>query len=42
VDADGEVIRTAAIHIADYIAEKGIIQVEALINDADYWERRGP
>ena len=42
VDAQGEVISTAAIHIADYIEEKGIIQVEALINDAEYWERRGP
>jgi hypothetical protein len=36
------VIRTAAIHIADYIEEKGIIQMEALISDAEYWERRGP
>jgi hypothetical protein len=41
VDSSGEVIETAAIHIADYIEEQGIIQVEALIKDAAYWERRG-
>ena len=41
VDSRGEVIETAAIHIADYIQEKGIIQVEALIKDAAYWDARG-
>lgn len=40
VDAQGEVIETAAIHISDYIEEQGIIQVEALIKDAAYWARR--
>ncbi|MDQ2664501.1 MAG: hypothetical protein M3Z05_00655 [Gemmatimonadota bacterium] len=40
VDAQGAVIRTSAIHIADYLEEKGIIEVEALISDAGYWENR--
>ncbi|CAN5370178.1 hypothetical protein BH09GEM1_BH09GEM1_30110 [soil metagenome] len=40
VDPSGEVIETAAIHIADYLEERGIIQVEALIKDAAYWENR--
>ena len=39
---DGDVRVFDSTIIADYIEEKGIIQVEALINDADYWERRGP
>ena len=40
VDANGELIPVSAIHIADYLEEKGIIQLEVLIKDADYWERR--
>ncbi|MEO7457532.1 MAG: hypothetical protein ABIY52_14815 [Gemmatimonadaceae bacterium] len=40
VDADGTVIRTSAIHIADY-SDKGSLQLEVLISDDAYWEVRG-
>jgi len=40
VDAAGEMIETSAIHIADYIEEQGIIQLEALIKDEAYWASR--
>lgn len=41
-EADGTVVRTAAIHIADYSREHGSAarQLEVLISDDDYWVRR--
>lgn len=40
-DAEGQVVRTSAIHIEDYGVLRGGIEVEVLIADADYWKRRG-
>lgn len=42
VDAEGTVIATSAIHIADYSAdgEKGPMELNVLISDAEYWARR--
>jgi hypothetical protein len=40
-DENGRVIRTSAIHIADYSAKRGgTIQIDVLISDRDYWRRR--
>jgi len=41
-DAEGRVIRTSAIHIADYTVEAGpdAIALDVLIPDDDYWSRR--
>lgn len=40
-DDSGRLIRTSAIHIADYSARKGgSIDVEVLISDSGYWRRR--
>jgi hypothetical protein len=40
VDASGRIIKTSAIHIADYPPEKGGQELEVLISDADYWSTR--
>lgn len=40
VDAAGTLIETATIHIADYMEETGVIQVDVLIKDAGYWKKR--
>jgi hypothetical protein len=44
VDASGRVIPTSAIHIADYSgdAADGDCELDVLIADADYWQRRSP
>lgn len=45
VDAEGRPIRTSAIHIADYTVEEGsgALELDVLIADDEYWERRvGP
>ena len=40
-DDQGREIRTSAIHIADYShLNRGTMEVEAMISDAEYWERR--
>lgn len=40
-DDSGRVVRTSAIHIADYSAKRGGgIEVEVLISDREYWSRR--
>jgi hypothetical protein len=41
-DPDGRLIRTSAIHIADYTVEEGsaAIEVDVLISEARYWEQR--
>jgi len=41
-DADGRVVRTSAVHIADYTVEEGAqaLEIEVLIKDDEYWERR--
>jgi hypothetical protein len=41
-DATGARIRTSAIHIADYTIEDGpsAIELDVLISDDDYWDRR--
>jgi hypothetical protein len=40
-DDEGVTVKTSAIHIADYShIGRGTIVLEALISDADYWERR--
>lgn len=41
-DAQGRVISTSAIHIADYSVEEGAsaIELDVLIRDDGYWERR--
>ena len=40
-DHQGRVIRTSAIHIADYShLDRGGMQLEALITDAEYWKNR--
>lgn len=41
VDAQGKVIATTAIHIADYREEKGELELEVLISDEEYWQSRG-
>src|SRR3954471_18964736 len=40
VDAEGRVLATSALHIADYPPEKGGMELEALIRDKGYWESR--
>ena len=41
-DAHGERIATTTIHIVDYRAELGddALELDVLIKDSDYWERR--
>jgi hypothetical protein len=41
-DADGRVIHTSAIHIADYTVEAGstALELDVLISDEAYWRRR--
>lgn len=39
-DDTGRVVRTSAIHIEDYSASRGGIEVEVLISDQEYWKRR--
>ena len=41
-DPDGRLIRTSAIHIADYTVEEGsaAIEVDVLISEKRYWEQR--
>ncbi len=41
-DAAGRAIKTSAIHIADYSIEEGetAIQLDVLISDEQYWQRR--
>ena len=43
VDENGKRIKTAAIHIADYEAERGegAISLDVLISDDEYWRARG-
>ena len=41
VDANGTMIETTAIHIADYLEEKGKLDLEVLISDERYWKSRG-
>jgi hypothetical protein len=42
VDAAGNVIPTSAIHIADYTSaeDRGDCELDVLIADVEYWERR--
>ena len=40
VDADGRPIGTSAIHIADFSDAGGGIELDVLINDDTYWQRR--
>jgi hypothetical protein len=40
VDGEGRVVETSALHIADYPPEKGGMELEALIRDAEFWEAR--
>jgi hypothetical protein len=41
-DPDGRLIRTSAIHIADYTVEEGsaALEVDVLISEDRYWEQR--
>lgn len=39
-DANGAPIRTSAIHIADFTVEGDGIELDVLIPDHSYWERR--
>ena len=40
-DDAGQAIRTSAIHIADYSKQKGgSIEIEVLIADREYWQKR--
>ena len=40
-DDQGRTVRTTAIHIADYShLDRGGMQLEALITDAEYWKNR--
>ena len=41
-DSDGRVIRTSAVHIADYTIEEGetALELDVLISDDEYWSRR--
>lgn len=43
VDDTGAIVPTSAIHIADYAAEEGDAarELDVLIADESYWERRG-
>ena len=41
-DDEGRVVRTSAIHIEDYGAARGGLEVEVLISDPAYWARRAP
>ncbi len=42
VDAEGNEIRTSAIHIADYTTEsdRKALELDVLISDEEYWSRR--
>ena len=40
VDANGKVIETTAIHIADYQDEDGSLELDVLIRDDEYWNTR--
>ncbi|HEY2377675.1 MAG TPA: hypothetical protein VGH98_17005 [Gemmatimonadaceae bacterium] len=41
VDATGKLVPTSAIHIADYTSDvNGECELDVLITDASYWERR--
>lgn len=41
-DDAGRTVRTTTIHIADYThLDGGVMEVEALIADQSYWNRRG-
>ncbi len=40
VDANGRVLKTSAIHIADYPPEKGGMELDVLISESAYWEER--
>ncbi len=42
VDAEGNEIRTSAIHIADYTTEwdKNALELDVLISEEDYWTHR--
>jgi hypothetical protein len=41
-DANGQLIRTSAIHIADYTVEEGsgALEVDVLISEDRYWQQR--
>jgi hypothetical protein len=40
-DGSGRPVRTSAIHISDYSEQRGgAIELEVLISDPDYWNRR--
>ena len=41
-DPDGRLIRTSAIHIADYTVEEGTaaLELDVLISEDRYWEQR--
>jgi hypothetical protein len=43
-DAEGNVIPTSAVHIADYAEEDGLaaLKLDVLIKDEAYWARRIP
>jgi hypothetical protein len=41
-DDTGHVIRTSAIHISDYTDRRGgTLDLEVMISDREYWQRRG-
>jgi hypothetical protein len=40
VDGEGNVIRTSAIHIADYTGRTGKIELDVLIPEESYWATR--
>lgn len=40
VDANGNLIETTTIHIADYQDEDGSLELDVLIRDAEYWDAR--
>jgi len=42
IDADGNAIKTSAIHIQDYTIEEGptAIALDVLVSDEKYWEER--
>lgn len=44
VDATGRLVPTSAIHIADYRSEtdEGDCELDVLIADTEYWQRRSP
>ena len=40
-DDGGRTIRTSAIHVSDYSDQKdGVLELEVLISDREYWRRR--